>query len=140
MRVTTVLALVLCVGAFGCSDDESPLGSGGGAGAQATSTTGSGASFDTLEAFCDGLAADFCGRCAAEEAESCVSELASDCKRNGEERDPGGYTADEGQACADKVAEVDCESPPLNCKGNLAIAECNNYLDGQTNGVDPDCP
>lgn len=93
----------------------------------------------TVEELATAVAASLCDRCAGAGSASCKDELTSDIVRNAERRAPGGYTPAKGGACLERIEELDCDAMPKNCEENLAIAECDDYLDGQTNGVDPDC-
>ena len=85
----------------------------------------------TLSAFCSELAVTLCDVCNFDDPE-CVDELSSDCENNAEERSPGEYTIASGTACLNRVEQLDCEAPPMNCSGNLAVVECDDYLDGTT--------
>lgn len=136
-----VLSLgLLSIGGASCSDESSePASSGGDGGSHGDGSVGGGATApDTLDAFCQTLAAFFCDRCPL--AAGCPSDLATACLTHANARDPGGYTKTKGQACLDALTAVDCATPPVNCQGELAVAECNAYLAGQTDGVDPACP
>jgi hypothetical protein len=136
-------ALIACalLAAPACSnDDEGTPSSGTGGQTHGDASNSSGAvAPELLALFCQTLAGFFCDRCLAADP-TCSAELETACAKNAVARDPGGYTKNKGQACLDALAEVDCKAPPRNCQGNLALAECNAYLDGRTNGVDPECP
>jgi hypothetical protein len=119
-------------------DEEAPAGGTGGQPHSDGSNSSGAEAPDQLADYCETFAAFICDRCASEP--DCTTELEGDCKRNAAERDPGGYTKSKGQACLDALTELSCDSLPRDCAGNLAVAECNHYLDGQTNGADSGCP
>lgn len=93
---------------------------------------------ETVEELASAVADSVCDRCFSGDAE-CKDEMRSDIIRNARERIPNGYTAEKGAACLEKIEDVSCNRMPLNCEKNLAIRECDDFLDGQTNGVDEDC-
>jgi hypothetical protein len=144
-RWIVTFALAASLWGFGgasCSsesgDEQSGTGGDGGSHGDGSNSAGATAP-ETLAEFCGVLGSFFCDRCFPEDP-SCVSTQTTDCSENASARDPGGYTKAKGQACLDALANVDCENPPLNCQAELAVAECNLYLDAQTDGVDPACP
>lgn len=143
-RWVVTLALAASFWALGgasCSSESSDEqnGAGGDGGSHGDGSSAGATAPETLADFCQVLAGFFCDRCFPADT-TCVSARSTDCAENATARDPGGYSKTKGQACLDVLANVDCESPPVNCQGELALAPCNDYLDGQTDGVDPDCP
>lgn len=138
-----VVGLTLCfsmLGGASCSEESSePENQGGDGGSHGDGSSSAGATApDTLDGFCQTLEVFLCDRCATHAG--CPSDIGSACLVSAPARDPGGYTQAKGQACLDALAQIDCDAPPLNCQGETAVTECNAYLDGQTDGVDPACP
>ncbi len=134
------LLAVFVMGSASCSSDEEEPANGVGGHTHEDGSNSAGAvAPEELSAFCSTLATFFCDRCSPLDT-TCAGEMQSGCSQFAAERDPGGYTKAKGQACLDALATVDCENQPLNCQSNLAVAECNNYLAGRTDGVDPACP
>jgi hypothetical protein len=121
MKAALPLAFLFIALAAACGDDESdrPVA--------------------TIEQLGKALADSLCDRCEDADVAECKSEFSTDVARNGRARIGDRYTKEMGAACLARIDAISCEGAPVNCEGNLAIAECDNFLDGQTNGVDPAC-
>jgi len=107
------LSFLALIGIIGCGDTAPPARD----------------DIPTLETFCDEMSRTLCEVCNIPQADC---EFASDCLRNAGLRDGGGYSATKGTSCLSDLEQINCSTPPLNCEGNLAIASCNDYLDGTT--------